>query len=138
MVVLTLDHPSHFNSLILYLCSFLFSFFKSCLFARWTDCSKWITVLYLHLRWSCICISVSMQGPLLPDICEKLNPICISFSMWGPLLPDICEKLNHICISVSMQGPLLPDRTCQMNILSLLTVAFVNMGRKRKKYFISL
>ena len=48
-----LDHPPYFNSSILYLCSFLFSFFKSCLFARWTDCSKWITVLYLHLRWSC-------------------------------------------------------------------------------------
>ena len=48
-----LDHPPYFNSSILYLCSFLFSFFKSCLFARWTDCSEWITVLYLHLRWSC-------------------------------------------------------------------------------------
>ena len=48
----------------LFLCSFLFSLFKSFHMARWTDCSKWITVLYLHLWWSCYNIRYKKNGSL--------------------------------------------------------------------------
>ena len=70
-------------------------FFKSCHSARWTNCSKWITVLYIHLWWSCLCLS------LFFCIVSCLH-FCIS-------------ALLHLCIFVSFNDFICVYEVLQKN-----------------------
>ena len=92
-----LDHPLFFNGQILFLCSFLFSFFKSCHLARWTNSSKWITVLYLHLRWSCLIIIIngSMEVLLKEDSSAPESPATATVSLSAHKECPIVQF--HIC-----------------------------------------